>query len=113
MDSAWEEMSGRLVHRKQCLGWIIKYEMYMIVYKQQKGEQSWQGNEHEQRWRCPEGWLKCCHPKGPERSLGRRGGRERGTRAEICRPNKGPMGKASYVTLRILPGICKIHMNRI
>lgn len=72
MDSAWEEMSGRVVHRKQCLGWIMKYEMYMIVYKQQKGEQSWQGNEHEQRWRCLEGWLRCCHPKGPERSLGRR-----------------------------------------
>ena len=50
----------------------MKCEMYMIVYKQQRGEQSWQGNEHNQRWQCLEGWLKCYHLKGPERNLGRR-----------------------------------------
>lgn len=116
MDSAWEELSGRLVHRKQCLGWIMKYEMYMIVYKQQRGEQSWQGNEHKQRWQCLEGWLKCCHLKGPERNLGRRvkwRAREGTWYQGWDLQTKGPMGKASYITLRILTGICKIHMNRI
>lgn len=82
-----------------------------------KGEQFWQGNQHEQRQRDGITWnggRNAIDSHGQRvGSLVRCGGRDMVPKLRLESPAKARMGRALYVTLRILTFIRKIDVNRI
>lgn len=116
IDSASEERSGRLVHKKQCLSWIMNYIWLFTRQKLREGSPGREASTSRgvEMWHHPQWREKCYSPTWPESSLIEAKARRVDMLPKLRRESgKGPVGRGLYITLRSLAFIYKIDMNRI